>query len=52
MASWKDEYLVSILNAEKNNPVNAEIAEACMPTSSPHSPSFPLLDVHKLRPFN
>ena len=30
MAVWKDEYLVQIRDAEKNNPVNLEIIEACI----------------------
>ncbi|KAL2111567.1 hypothetical protein VUR80DRAFT_9777 [Thermomyces stellatus] len=29
MAGWKDEYLAHLRNAEKNNPVNMEIVEAC-----------------------
>ena len=30
MAGWKDEYLAHLRDAEKNNPVNMEIVEACI----------------------
>ncbi|PKS13264.1 hypothetical protein jhhlp_000035 [Lomentospora prolificans] len=29
MPGWKDEYLAGLLQAEKNNPVNMELVEAC-----------------------
>ena len=29
MAGWKDEYLAQLRIAEKNNPVNMEIVNAC-----------------------
>lgn len=35
MAAWKDEYLARIRDAEKSNPVNLDIIEAC--TSTPHT---------------
>lgn len=30
MAGWKDEYLAHLRDAEKNNPVNMDIVEACI----------------------
>lgn len=39
MAGWKDEYLSHLRNAEKNNPVNMDIIEACI-NCPPHHLSF------------
>lgn len=36
METWKHEYLVQMRDAEKNNPVNLDIIEAC--TSTPRTP--------------
>lgn len=42
MPGWKEDYLSSILEAEKNNPVNQELVEACEfalgSQSPPHLP--------------
>lgn len=29
MPGWRDEYFSSLLEAERNNPVNIELVEAC-----------------------
>lgn len=29
MPGWKDDYLTSLLDAERNNPVNLDLVEAC-----------------------
>lgn len=37
MANWRDDYLASLQEAERNNPVNKDLVEACKrkPTSLP-----------------
>lgn len=45
MATWKDEYIAHIREAEKNNPVNLEIVEACI--STPHTPLSTIHSPHE-----
>lgn len=54
MAGWKDEYLAHLRNAEKNNPVNMEIVEACIdsPQQLPSVPSSPQSRVDFNRPID
>lgn len=46
MPGWKDEYLSSILEAEKNSPVNQELVEACK-LGSKANPRTSLASVNK-----
>lgn len=53
MPGWKDEYLTSLLEAEKNSPVNQNLVEACKPNvSTTHALTHSPPPLHAPLPFD
>jgi hypothetical protein len=51
MPGWKEEYLSSILEAEKSNPVNQELVEACKFALRSQGPRTSLASLNKNTPY-